>query len=662
MDDYEYVRNDPMVRQGLTEASIRSAFYLKERDFWIPLTRLSYMVDIEVHGFSPRGFRLTNILIHAAGMGILLLLLWKMTGSLGACVVASALVALHPMRVESVVWITERKDVLAIFFFLLAAAAYVGYTRAARRFGWYAVSLVFLSLSLMSKPMLVTFPVLMLLLDFWPLDRISGLKADVGRPRWEALKPFVLEKIPFFILSAAAGILTIVAQNQKGALHPISGPHPLLLRAQNFLFATFIYLRKTFWPLDMAIDVQESTGGRVQPWLLLLAAAAFLAATWAAIRVSRRWPFVTVGWLWYLVAIFPVSGILPAGKQWIADRFTYLPHMGLAVVLAWGLGRMASRGNWGKVLVSATGLAALTALTLLTFRQIGYWERSSVILERSVALSPHKAELRNMLGSSLMDDGRWAMAEEQFRIGTILEPRSSNLRFNYAIALKNMGRLSEAVAQFAEAVRLDPKDDLARLYLQAMEVEETRPDLAAAIYSNYLQQIYPLSPSFAMIQGHLGLALARMGDIPGAEENLRSAVMLIPDNLNAHYNLAIILANQGKTEEAVFHYKEALKLWPGDLQARLNLAELFFSEGYLHEAENHFQAVASKVPGSAEARFSQGRILQMRGDVDGAMTEYSAGLSAPGSTQVRAVLRGALDSLARTGPRGRSSPGNRPGS
>jgi Tfp pilus assembly protein PilF len=518
LDDLAYVRDNLFVRGGPTLTDIARAVRIHE-DLWIPLTWLSYLADVSIAGMNPGVFHATNVALHAAAMGLLLLVLWRMTGALWPSALAAALVALHPLRVESVAWIAERKDVLSMLLLVGALGCWLRCVRSGRRL-WYAAAAVCFALSLSAKASPVSFPLLLLALDWWPLGR---LPAGAGcRQAWTRL---IAEKVPLLALSAAVAAITLVAQRSDLRSLPVSE------RIVMPVATPLIYLQRTFWPAGLGVRYFAGHHGlradQIAGDVLGLA-----VATGVAWCTRRARPYLAAGWVWYLVALFPVSGVAATGIQWLADRFTFLPHLGLGIAAAW-LAAAAARLGRGRRLVALAVLVALAALAATSRLQLGTWRDGVALMRRAVALEPGSARARAELGHALLDRHDPGAAAPQLKAALIADPELSDARFNLAVALANLGRNDESVAAYRDLLARSPSDLMARLNLAELLYQLRRTEEAAAEFAVAAAQV-PGTAEGEFSAGRVLDAAARTDDARvhyGAAAALPSALPETPSAL-----------------------------------------------------------------------------------------------------------------------------------
>jgi tetratricopeptide (TPR) repeat protein len=535
-DDFDYIVDNPHVNRGLTWDGVKWAFTSFHLANWHPLTWLSHMLDCELFGLEPGGHHLHGVVLHLANALLLFAALRLMTGSTWPSALVAALFAVHPMRVESVAWASERKDLLAGFFWILATLAYVAYVRRPRPLRYLSV-LVLFAAGLLSKPTLVTFPFVLLLLDIWPLGRWSRAVAEPSRPPDAAAGTrlglpaphLLLEKIPMLALAAAASAITLLAQSRGGAVEALEGLS-LLDRASNALVAYVGYLWRTLWPSGLAFYYPHPA--LVTPdrtWSLYLPAAgaaiALAGLTFIALRSAPRRGYLLVGWLWYVGTMVPVIGLVQVGNQAMADRYVYLPLIGVYIMIAWGLRDLAVRSLAVTRLSVAVASLAVVSLGVVTWVQVGYWRNSHSLFHRALQVTSDNYVAHNNLGN--------------------LHARG--------------GELDRAAFHYESALRV--------------------------------------MPGLAEAHNNLGAVRARQGKPRLAEEHYRNALRVDPDYAKAHYNLAITLETVGKTEEAETHYRRALRASPRLVEARQSLGDLLGRLGRYDEAIAEYGIALAEAPG-----------------------------------------------------------------
>ncbi len=531
-DDDAYIQNNPSVRGGLTWAGIGWAFTTIRYFYWQPLTWLSHMLDCQVYGLNPGGHHFTSVLLHTADSVLLFLLLLRMTGRLYRSAFAAALFALHPLRVESVAWVAERKDVLSAFFWLLCLYLYVRYVERPSARRYLAVAAAFCA-GLMSKPMTITLPVVLLLVDYWPLKRSEPLAARIR------------EKLPLFFLSAMSGVITLAGTGENGALTSLD-KLPLATRAGNAIVAYGRYLEMTFWPRNLAIlyplPAHPAVAGTLTALLILI------AISWLAFSERRRQPWIVIGWCWFLVVLFPTIGIFQAGSQALADRFSYLPHIGLLVALVWSGAELLARTKHGRTAAAVQAAVILPLLAGTAWAQTRYWSDSVTLFEHALAVTSQNGPMEHNLGFALEQQGRHDEAIAHFSKAIAIDPRNFAAQYNLGKSLAEEGRLAEAIARFRESLRLKP-DYAEAHYSLATAIYPRDPIEAEHEFEMALGE--NLSPEYvAVAHNDLGVILAQQGRYAEAETQFAEAVRLQPDMISAHVSYARALAAEGRSSEA----------------------------------------------------------------------------------------------------------------
>jgi tetratricopeptide (TPR) repeat protein len=525
-DDQNYVYENPAITAGLTGHGLVTAFTSVHARNWHPLTTISHMLDCQLFGLNPAGHHFSSVLFHTLAVLLLFTVLRAMTGALWRSAFVAAVFAIHPLRAESVAWIAERKDVLSAVFFMLTLGAYVHYARqpSVRR---YLLIVLFFALGLMAKPMLVTLPALLFLLDYWPLARNPNGKSSCWR--------LIAEKVPLFFLSGLAAIATLIAQrttvNYSEAL-------PVSWRIGNALLSYVSYIGQMLWPAKLAVFYPH-TADHLPPWQVALAVLFLGAITTLAFIWRRKRPYLLVGWFWYLVALFPVIGFIQVGMQGRADRYSYLPQIGLYIALTWALADWSLRAHSRRVILAGAAAVIIGALAWQAWIQTSYWSGTESL---------------------------WNHA---------LEVTTDNdvAHYNVAAHLLGRGRMDEAISHYEKALN---------------------------IRSDERETHYHLS--VALLHTSLGNALVRKGRLDEALVHYRKAVELRDDFADAHTNLAALLARKGETEEAIVHYEKAIAIPPPDAPSHLRLAKLLLQLGRNSEAVTHYRRALELTKDPAQAR------------------------------------------------------------
>jgi Flp pilus assembly protein TadD len=565
-DDGEYVYENPFVRRGLTGEAIAWAFRSFYAQNWHPLAWLSHMLDVQLFGVDAGAHHAVNVVIHVANALLVFAVLTRLTALPWRSAIVSALFALHPLRVESVAWISERKDVLSCFFGLLAIWAYARYVARASWARYLAVAALFAA-SLMAKPMLLTLPFVLLLLDVWPLRRIGPAEEDASaaaRPvPHVSLRTALLEKLPLLALTAASAVVTYHAQNSGGAVVRFPAL-PLGVRVGNALVSYVRYVSKTVWPQGLCAYYPHPAAGP-PAWQVAGAALLLVGVTVATVALAGRARYLAVGWLWFLGALVPVIGLVQVGAQSMADRYTYFPGIGLLVALVWGAAEhVPSRARrW----VAALGVAATAALAVTAALQVRTWQSSEALFGRALAVTTDNWMAHTILGRSRLQRGDTEGAIREFAEARRIQPGAPAASTNLGTALASGGREPEALAVFQEAVRIDPSYQNGWYNLGVFFVRAARPVDAVAA----LREATRLDPEDPRAQFQLGLALDQLGRKEEAIGRYREALCISPSSVEAHTALAVGLAGQGKMGEALSHFREAARLEPGNPVVRENL-------------------------------------------------------------------------------------------
>jgi tetratricopeptide (TPR) repeat protein len=517
-DDDEYVYNNPVVAQGLTFKGIVWAFSCHV-DNWHPLTWLSHMLDCQLYGLNPAGHHLTNVLLHIATVIALFLVLRQMTGVLWRSAFVAAVFAIHPLRVESVAWVAERKDVLSGLLFMLTIGAYVRYARRPWSPVRYGLVVLLFAMGLMCKPMLVTLPLVLLLLDYWPLQREEPRK----------LSGLVLEKLPLLALSAAGCVVTLLAQT--GAIQS-TGSFSLPLRLGNALVASMIYPGQMVYPAGLAALYPFPRHG-VPAWESALAGTLLAGISVVAWGQWRKRPWLLIGWVWYLVMLLPVVGIIQVGNQAHADRYTYLPQIGIYVAVTWMAAEWGAKWQVERATFGVLMTGVLAVLMVCAWKQTAYWQDSETLWARALACT-----------------------------------KGNNIaHFNLGVALGQKGRVEEAIAQYQEALQIAPHDAEAHNNLGMALFQKGNVDEAIT----HLQKAAQIQPGLAKAHYNLGVALCQKGRVEEAIVEYQNALQIKPDYAEAHNNLGHVLLQEGRVDEAIAHLQKALQIRPGYGVARSNL-------------------------------------------------------------------------------------------
>ena len=633
-DDGLYVFDNPQVQAGLTWGGARWALATGHASNWHPLTWLSHMLDAEWSGESPGGHHLTSVVLHCLAAVLLLVLLVRTTGALWRSAFVAVAFAWHPVHVESVAWVSERKDVLSALLGLSCLLAYAAYVESARQrtparplaAPSYWLSLALFALGLMSKPMLVIWPFLMLLLDWWPLRRFSSVSRS-------ALGPLVREKLPFFALSLASCIVTFVFQVKGGAVSALDR-YPLPDRLANALISYARYVGKLLWPQDLSVMYPHP--GHWPAWQVALALLFLVAVTLAALRWRRERPFLPVGWLWFVGTLVPVIGVVQVGIQAMADRYTYVPSIGLTIAVAWGAGAVAERRAAARAALAVAGIAALGAWILVTRQQIGFWRDSETLFRRAVAVTRDNHLAFNNLGFYLSKQGRAGEAMEMYRAALAINPSNADAHNNLGHALAEKRAFGEALEHYRTALRLEPELVEAHNNMGNALSETGKLDEAIEHYRFVLER----EPDHAEAHNNLGTALARKGRLDEAIEQFREALRFRPGYAGAHGNLGNAYAALRRFDEAIAEYRRALEIAPAEARVHNNLGNVLVEKGRLEEAVDEYRNALVLDAANPEAHFNLGHALQLLGRREEALGHFEETLRLqPGHAGARMRLK-----------------------
>jgi tetratricopeptide (TPR) repeat protein len=667
-DDNLYLTSNAQVQKGLTWEGIKWTCLNPVCWNWHPVTMWSHMLVRQLFGPDPWGHHLVNVFLHAVNTGLVFLLLHRLTGALWRSALVAALFGWHPLHVESVAWVAERKDVLSGLFGLLSLMAYARYSDSGRANGeracakseatgprpvalgcwcrfnprstiFYLLSLFLFAVGLMSKPMLVTWPFVMLLVDYWPLRRFQ---ASTDKPGLSVVWRLIREKIPFFVLAALVSVVTFVVQQRGGILETVESM-PMGARIGNALISYCRYLGKLCWPVDLAVFYPHP--GYWPLGKVLLAGGLLLGISALVWLGRRRYPYLLVGWLWYCGTLVPVSQIVQAANMAMADRWTYLPSIGALVLVIWGVHDLTRSWRYQAPILFVAGSAVVVACLALTRHQIGYWKDSETLFRHALKVTQNNWFVRNYLGAAFYYKGQMDEAISQYREALRLKPDYAQAHNNLGMALSSKGLLDEAISQFEEALRLYPDyaeahNNLGIVFLRRNRIEEASRQFTEAI---------GLKPDLAEAHYNLGVSLIQKGQIDKAAREFQEAVHLEPGYPNAHYQLGFALARKGQADEAIQQLQEAIRLQPDFAEACNSLGIVFYQQKRTDEALREFQEAVRLEPGNADAHDNLGMVLFNKGRLDEAMIQFQEALRiSPDLADARRNLEAVLAARARS--------------
>ena len=663
-DDGEYVVDNPHVATGLTARNVVWAFTTGHSCNWHPLTWLSHMLDVQVFGLSPAGHHAVNLLLHIANAVVLLFLLLRLTSALWPSFAVAALFALHPLHVESVAWVAERKDVLSTLFFLLTLWAYAKYVEGQRSLSerldeaarptentrsaarpqnrqpqrYYRMALVLFVLGLMSKPMLVTLPFVLLLLDYWLLGRVGHTAEKI---HLRAMLPLLKEKVPFLVLAMASALMTLVAQTQG---HAVRAFLPASLRLENAAVSYVTYLGKTAWPTHLSIFYPHPNTRYLLPqkdpwhpaseqwpvWGILAAALLLVTVSLVLLKWRRRAPWLFTGWLWYLGTLVPVIGLVQVGMQSMADRYTYIPLIGVFIGLAWASAAWLG-GRMGKPVLTAGLTAVLLACGLTAHKQATYWHDDLALFEHALAVTSNNPEAEWHVGGGRAREGKLDLAERHFKAALAADPYFFSAYSALGTLYGMQGKSEQAIEQYRTTLKMRSWDEFARVHLAELLRKLGRENEALIEYeknldanSDSVEGNYQLG-SLLLDRGELdraGTFLAKTlqlkpdhidallcvadlgmkrGELATAETALREALRLYPTNFELRIGLAGLLQQRGKEADALEQYSEAVGLQPAAPVGHFDLAMAYAGQGRATEAIKQFEEALRLKPDYSEA-------------------------------------------------------------
>jgi len=581
LDDPVYVTENAGVLNGFTFKRIAWLFTHAEANFYHPLTMISLMLDHEVFGLWAGGYHLTNVLLHCDSAILLFLVLRRMTGSIWRSAFVAAIFAIHPLRVETVVWVSERKDVLSALFFVLTLLAYARYVRLPKSLVNYAMVLAAFAASLMSKPTGVTLPFVLLLIDYWPLGRARSLSDCI---RW----PLVQEKIPLILLSFAFSVITFRSQGKAVAtLDEFSIP----VRIGNAVLSTMVYLRQMVWPTDLA-PFYPFHANLLSVGEIAFAAVALVLLSTGAFLLSRERPYLIVGWLWYLGMLVPMSGLVQISTFAHADRFTYLPQIGIYILTTWGIVEMCAAWHRARIVLAGAAAGAVLILSVSAHRQTALWQNSEALWRHTLASTSGNPLAHNNLGTLLLEKGQVDQAIIHFQKALEIRADYVEAQNNLGNALLRNGRTEAAIEQYERSLKTQPN--------------------SSGVYYN------------------LGKAFLQIGRVDDAISCFRQTVAISPRFADGHFNLGNALFQAGHTTEGIAHYQEALRLDPLNPETHNNLGNAFLQARRLDEALAQYKKALEIEPKSADVHHNLGYALEQDERPYDAAAHYETALAIDG--------------------------------
>lgn len=609
-DDNVYVYENPHIQEGLTPESIKWAFATGYANFWHPLTWLSHMLDWQLFGANPAGHHLTALFFHIANTLLLFIVLNKMTQAPWQSAFVAALFALHPLHVESVAWVTERKDVLSIFFWLLTMWAYVRYVNRPKAVN-YLLIVLFFTLGMMAKPMLVTLPFVLMLLDYWPLNRFQNSQFSILNS--------IIEKIPLLLITIASSIIVFITQRAGGALTS-SVAVPLKFRIINAIISYVTYIGKMFWPSRLSV-FYPYLPSKLTLWSAAVPLLLLLAISVIVLLLAKRHGYLVTGWFWYLGTLVPVIGLIQIGSFSFADRFTYITLTGLFIIIAWGVGELSEKWPYRKFILWPASLAVLSALAICSYLQTGYWKDSITLYQHALKVTENNSLAHINIALPLFEQGRIDEAIQNMTQAVRIAPKSRQALNALGIYLYKADRIGEAADCFQKVLEIDPT--YAEAHFNIACVLADKGDYAEAVKHFRIALKTNDTP---LAHRKLGLALLKLGMFEEAIAEYRKALSSMsgdPDVLN---ELGYALDHSGKSGEAIDLYNKAIRIAPDNINIHLNLGLALTNSGRFQEAEKEYEKILRLDPNNSTAHNDFGVALSRLGKLDEAIEHFKEAL------------------------------------
>jgi len=624
-DDPRYVTENTTVMQGLTLQGIKWAFVSVYAANWHPLTWISHMLDIQFFGITPGMHHLTNVLFHLINTLMLFLVLERMTGQLWRSALVSALFALHPLHVESVAWIAERKDVLSTLFWMLTLMSYFWYTRS-RNIKRYLAVILFFTLGLLSKPMLVTLPLVLLLLDFWPLREIdlfqskSNGKSTTGiSDRWTGLSKIILDKIPLLLLAAVSSTITFFAQKSFGAV--ASGISiPLGTRIANAANSYIAYLVDMFWPVHLAAFYPYEA---IPISTVLLCLLLILLITILALAVVKNIPYFLVGWFWYLGTLFPVIGIVQVGQQSMADRYTYVPLIGIFIILVWGVSDLLNRWEYGKAGLNILSGIVLFALSWATYVQVSLWKDTESLFSHALQVTKNNDVAHLNVGYALFDKGDVNGAIKHYQEAALIRPNNPKVYLNLGEAFENRKDSKTAIEYYEKGLKLDPNNTDLHTALGTLLGSSGNTDEAI----QHFQKAITINDRCIEAYNNLGNLELKTGNYDKAIEHYEKALSIDPHQAGIYNNLGTAFIYKENLKKAIENYQESVKVMPTFTEAVNNLKNASNNQKILEDLLTKSKEMLKADPQNPDLYRRIGNIYRKMGEYEDAVDQYGKALS-----------------------------------
>jgi len=634
IDDPDYITENHQIQDGVTIQALRWAFTTGYVAFWCPVTWISHMVDVQLFGLNPGPHHLMSLLFHIANVLLLFFALHRMTKRLWPSAFVAALFALHSLHVESVVWACERRDVLSAFFWMLTLIAYSYYAQS-RRFRSYLAVAAFFILGLMSKPMMVTLPFVLLLLDYWPLGRFAGtgpaqavpteasspvfahkqsvktgkqvLKTPVeaGEPaehefQRASIRSLVLEKIPLLALTVLSCVVTYIAEDRGQAI-PSADVVPLSLRIANAFVSYCIYITKMIWPAKLAVFYPLP--GSLPFWQVLAAVVFLAAVTYAVVRAAKRFPYLPVGWLWFTGTFVPVIGIIQVGSHGMADRYTYIPSIGFFIMAAWGIPELFKKRRHGIRALATASALCLLFLFALTWTQVGYWRDSITLFDHALSVTDNNHAIYCCRGLAQDQLGNHAQAIEDFSKSIGMSANSAQAYSGRGVAYGAMGNYSQALEDFDRAIRLDPK--MAKAYSYRGNVRNSLGDHTGAIED--FDRAIEINPTYSGAYNNRGITYQSMGNYSRAIEDFGRAIEINAADSGAYNNRGTTYQDMGNYSHAIEDFDRAIRIAPANAGTYFNRGLTYQKMGNYSRAIEDYDTAIKIAPAYVGAYYNRGR-------------------------------------------------------
>lgn len=611
-DDPLYVTQNTEVLNGFSYQGIQWALTTGHAANWHPLTWLSHMLDVQLFGVSPGPIHFTNVLFHTANCLLLFWILFRMTSAVGLSAFVAGLFAVHPLHVESVAWVAERKDVLSACFLLLTIWAYITYVRRPVPKQYLLVHVLF-ALALMAKPMVTTLPIILLALDVWPLGR-----APLEKGQWRVWQQLLREKLPLTIMAIAVSAVTLMVQRHGGTMAGFE-VFPLGTRVANACVSYVVYLGKMLWPSDLSAFYPFLP---LPAWAITGSVLGLIGISFLAIRNAARHPYFLVGWSWYLITLLPVIGLIQVGDQSRADRYTYLPLIGIFVVIAWSAHRILRQNRIFEIAAALAACAVLCVLALSARAQVGYWKNSFTLWQHALESTTRNVHANVNIGFALMDRGEVSSAIAHYNEALRIDPNFADAHNALGVALLGQNKVNEASGHFEQALRIKPSFREAQSNMGIVLARQGRPGEAISYFTRALES----RPGDEQLHENIGLAYAEMGHMGDAIAHFSEAIKIKPDFAEPHVQLGNIFLQRGEADRALAHYREAIRIKPGSADAHTNLGICLMNKGLVQEAAAECREALRLNSAMPEAHYCLGNILVQTGREDESIDQYEQAL------------------------------------